>query len=840
MATNDKTKPRAKHSPARRSTPFAEESAPAIRKDLKFIVGDYSPEGERTCQVEDPLNGESFAFGEKEYFLCQAMDGVATREEILARFEAKFGKPMSFESLRSFEGSLAEMGLLSTEEDDADEEDDEDVPKGKHAKAYHYSVGSPERAFEFLLAIVRPFRFVFLALPWLLLITVPMTVLIINRHWDLMLLDLKATGSALGYIFHLAVSCILADALRGIARGTVLCYYGLTPPDAGLRLRWGIIPRVYVRTGKYMQLPRQQKIWYLSTNPLLRLSMIVSGTFVWSLFHGTASGMAATGIIIAQAGVIGLIITTLPMHTSSDGLRLAAIFFNFSPDAPRVGLTVLKSFVLRKPLPPSLSSRAAWKYGALGVFLVTVWTWLFFKIGTLTVKGFEEVFPNSFGNATGYVFCLIVFCSMVRWATFRLIHVKDEHGHQQNLNAREIVTHDDDSSGLSEFLREHKKLLLVIGVVALAFVPFPYRPGGDIQVLPPDQREIQAPVSGKIAEVFFPGGDGQLVPRGKEVARMVSSEVETQILTLEQSKIQQTATIDKLKSDLDKLLAGARSEEIVGAAAKLQQAIEEVSVASQELESAKVNAEYSAMLLPRIEKLYQSGSVALLQFEETKRNAHLGKIAVDRQQNNLDSLINARNGAQAKLDLLRSGARKEDIQSARHEVNAAMAELARIEQQIQHALDERTESSLLMPLDGYLVDSRLDFKKGTYLKVGEVFATAQNNSQPRIEVRLPEYDIEGVKVGATATVRLSAYPSTSLQGKVTAIEPVASTATPKSTGIPTARMFQVLIEIDKPPFEIKAGMSGYAKISAGFSPLGLLLLRPIIRFVQIEMWSWMP
>ena len=39
-------------------------------------------------------------------------------------------------------------------------------------------------------------------------------------------------------------------------------------------------------------------------------------------------------------------------------------------------------------------------------------------------------------------------------------------------------------------------------------------------------------------------------------------------------------------------------------------------------------------------------------------------------------------------------------------------------------------------------------------------------------------------------------------------------------------MFNVLIEIEKPPFALKAGMTGYAKISAGFQPLGLLLARP--------------
>jgi putative peptide zinc metalloprotease protein len=145
-----------------------------------------------------------------------------------------------------------------------------------------------------------------------------------------------------------------------------------------------------------------------------------------------------------------------------------------------------------------------------------------------------------------------------------------------------------------------------------------------------------------------------------------------------------------------------------------------------------------------------------------------------------------------------------------------------------------------MPFDGYLVDSYLDFKKGAYLQLGEAYATAQNNTAPMVEVQLPEYDMEGVEVGAHATVKLYAYPNSPLQGKVLSIQPAAVPSSTEQQMVSIVRMFQVLIEVEKPPFALKAGMTGYAKISAGFKPLGLLLARPMLRFVQIEVWSWLP
>jgi putative peptide zinc metalloprotease protein len=97
-------------------------------------------------------------------------------------------------------------------------------------------------------------------------------------------------------------------------------------------------------------------------------------------------------------------------------------------------------------------------------------------------------------------------------------------------------------------------------------------------------------------------------------------------------------------------------------------------------------------------------------------------------------------------------------------------------------------------------------------------------------------------VGGKATVKLFASPSSPLHGKVLSIQPAAipSSNEQQTPTVFGTRLFTVLIEIEKPPFALKTGMTGYAKISAGFQPLGLLLARPATRFIQIEVWSWLP
>ena len=818
-----------------------------LRSDLKITsrpVDGNAPGS--SYLIEDPATGENFSFGEEEYFLCQAMDGLSTSEEILTRFSRRFGLEMTRDNFRSFEEHLLAMGLAETIDAPASSasqpagtEEDARKASARRNKSGdpRWALCNPERAFSALLRIVQPVRVVFKLLVLALIPGVPIAIYLIIRHAADYQWTLRSLASDLGYFGHLIFTLFAANFLRCVIQGVLCAYYKAPVREFGIRLRLGIIPRFYIERSEVRSLNRSAKLWIYGSSLLLRLFFIVAGTLVWFQFQYSGSLLGAFGVLLAQAGIIGLILISLPVR-NSDGYRWLVNYFRLPPEMIQTAFEVFLRVMRRKPLPASLSPSQVRKYFLYALVIVVCWSLLAVKVTLAIGAGLEQTFPGIFGRATPVILMAIVAGLLLRWITVKYLSSRFVTADDQ----LELMHQDEiqEAGTAWDFLRRHRGFVIA-GLLCLAlFVPFPYRPGGEIQVLPPVQQQIQAPVSGKIAEVNFEGGDGKLIAKGTLVAKMISSEIENQILTLEQTKAQQVSTIDKLKSELAKLLAGAREEEVAAAEANLQQADEQVKIARQEVEAAKVSAAFSTMVLPRMEKLYESGSIAFLQYEESKKAADLDRINVEKQQKNFASLEKSREQSQAQLDLLRSGARSEDIDSARHSVQAAQADLSRIEQQIQFAHQQQTESALLMPFDGYLVDSHLDFKKGTYLEVGVAYATAQNNTEPLVEVQLPEYDMEGVEVGAPATVKLFAYPNFPLEGKVLSIQPAALPASTEQQTVSIVRMFQVLIEVKKPPFVLKAGMTGYAKISAGFKPLGLLLARPMLRFVQIEVWSWLP
>jgi hypothetical protein len=76
-------------------------------------------------------------------------------------------------------------------------------------------------------------------------------------------------------------------------------------------------------------------------------------------------------------------------------------------------------------------------------------------------------------------------------------------------------------------------------------------------------------------------------------------------------------------------------------------------------------------------------------------------------------------------------------------------------------------------------------------------------------------------------------------GKVVSITPSADNST--TTGdLSSEPVVKVLVEIPYEKHLFKTGMTGYAKIEGPMKPFIVAFSSPIVRFFQIEIWSWLP
>lgn len=64
--------------------------------------------------IKEPVSGETFEFGEEEYFLCKSMDGTSTSSQILANFKGHFGLSLTEDNFNEFSEQIAGFGLLES------------------------------------------------------------------------------------------------------------------------------------------------------------------------------------------------------------------------------------------------------------------------------------------------------------------------------------------------------------------------------------------------------------------------------------------------------------------------------------------------------------------------------------------------------------------------------------------------------------------------------------------------------------------------------------------------------------------------------------------------------
>ena len=108
-------------------------------------------------------------------------------------------------------------------------------------------------------------------------------------------------------------------------------------------------------------------------------------------------------------------------------------------------------------------------------------------------------------------------------------------------------------------------------------------------------------------------------------------------------------------------------------------------------------------------------------------------------------------------------------------------------------------------------------------------------------MQIPEYSTGDFVLNGKVEIKLLSYPDKPLVGKVISIQPNAVSQSTNSTETSAnERVINVIVDVPNPDEKLKAGMTGYAKIEGKTLPLIVAFTRPIVRFIQVEVWSWLP
>jgi putative peptide zinc metalloprotease protein len=193
-------------------------------------------------------------------------------------------------------------------------------------------------------------------------------------------------------------------------------------------------------------------------------------------------------------------------------------------------------------------------------------------------------------------------------------------------------------------------------------------------------------------------------------------------------------------------------------------------------------------------------------------------------------LASARRGeAEADEGALRiRGAMAQRSGSAGEAVTAQAGAVAARERSV--LLDRRLRrAELRAPFAGRVLTAAMPGRVGDRVEAGDTLCVVGDFSRVRATARLPEFDLEDVRVGASVRIRLAARPGEVLNGRVDAIQPAAE----NRQGV---RIFRVQIALADAPGDARSGLTGRAWLATPARPPAEHLRRILARFVRLDLW----
>lgn len=634
-----------------------------------------------------------------------------------------------------------------------------------------------------LLPLVEPLKYGVYLLPLLAFAA----LMIVLRYGHLVLEDLQSLREVTTLAVHALFSLLTINLMVTLTQSLVAQKYRASVGHFGIGLRFGFFPRFMVPIGHTRQLSRRERMWMQAGPLLMRVLLFSIGVLLWYNNRDSLPDLAMAGLGLAFLCALNLIVEGGNPLVKGNGYHLLAAFVN----EPYLRGKSYKAFLDK--VRGGASTEANDSLLATYALASFVYAYLVVLLIVGVVGNFLIYEMRLGGASVAVVVALGIYLTVRTVKRFQMIgsayerSVQFERWRRRALPAEGGETVQQEPSGSRTW--RYLSRVAALSLLLLLFLPYPYEAGGDFQIFPTNRQVVTTDVGGLIEEVHFDGGE--TVKQGTVLARLSATDLNSQMAVFDARIAEQRASIADLR---------ARPKR------------EEVMVAERALETARQRASFSSAKVPRFERMYADRTVSFEELDTVRREAEVDRLEVAQRE--------------AALALARTGTPPDRLAAEEAQLDSLLKQRAGIEAQAARTV-------LRMPFDGNILSLHLKQRLNSMLEKGAPFAAVESTGVVTAEIEVPESDIGFVEVGSPVRLRPNAYSDRLFQGKVTTLD---RNVTTQSFG----KVFKVIAEVDNADGSLKTGMSGYAKIEAGTVPVWKAFSLALVRFFNVQVWSWIP
>jgi putative peptide zinc metalloprotease protein len=765
---------------------------PSFRKDL--IISQQEYEGKTYYVIKDPITRKFFRLKEPEYFITQSLDGTKSNQEIIQEFERKFQVKLDLTTLESFLNRLEKLGFLEGEISQRELSKlqyEAEKKKSLLRKILFIKI----KAFDpdkFLNKLLKKFRFVYTK-GFLLfsLFVIFLAIVVTISNWEDAGYSFKKLF-ALTTIVKLWLAIFLIALVHELGHALTCKYFGGEVREMGFLLIY-FQPAFFTNVSDaWMFQEKRKKLLVSWAGIYIHLFLWACVTLLWRITDLETQLNSFLFVVMIASGV--LILFNFNPLIKLDGYYLLSDWLEI-PNLRKKAFGYLGSVVKNKILKlrekiPEVTARNKKifpLYGTLSaVYSFILILYFFLKVGNFLVSRYQ-----GFGFALFLVILYFIFqqpLKVLLAGGFHLFLIKKEG------------------------LMKPKKIFIYGGVIVLILillfvVRLDLKISQECEFAALESYSIvDSPSAGFIEEQLYQEdkeekrqmnvlrlisstyGTANLEPMVKEGERVKKDQVVVHVFSNQYSNEQEEneAAVRKEKANLELLEKGARPEEI--------------TQAKEEVRKAKAKLESNENEFKRLKELFSRNLISKEELEK-KESEH--------------TVLTSELGiAQSNLEILQRGARKEEIDMSRAEIN-------RLEAKAKFYRDQIALSDFRSPISGIVTSVR---------PAGNLLSIA-NYDTIRVLMPVSEKDLDVIKSGQKVKAKVRSFPWKTFYGVVTRIAYQAEQHKSR-------QVFLITSKIDNSELLLKPGMTGQGKIYCGKRSIAYLLLRRIIRWIRVEVWSW--
>tara|TARA_B100001939_G_scaffold219657_1_gene189078 strand:+ start:7691 stop:10105 length:2415 start_codon:yes stop_codon:yes gene_type:complete len=471
------------------------------------------------------------------------------------------------------------------------------------------------------------------------------------------------------------------------------------------------------------------------------------------------------------------------------------------------------------------------------VYLLMTVFLIFFKVVFLGFWVLPQIsigIPHFLGQWTSQIVILVLGFLSFRYLT----HTVRPKG-ASNQDVGKVVGQQLNQS-IDRFLNKlgpKKRIALIVAAVML----FPF--GSSISGVARVQENMSLQINSSESEIsyvrtiFKKGPSAVPVSKGETILELTSEGLELRLKQLNENLVALEQDELILTNERDALLEGGsiyensknKTEDVLISASSVRALTSEKQSLQRQLAILKSQAE-------TYELLATQGIVSRIQYQDKLLEYEIAKVNYSDAANSLESALAT--GRKALRDekveqTLKIG---EELKSKTSELRQVRASIAKENAELIDTEARIKNLTVKAPFD-CVVASDTSLLEGKAIGLGDEIISIKAVPTQRITVSIPEYDRNEIALGDPVEIRLYSKIFSKntgyLYGNIDAVSPASEIDKDQE-------QIEVNVLVNESLSDSMIGATGVGKIRSGYTCLLVNLIKPLARFVEVDMWQYVP